>query len=224
MSLLKKIKKLSSKYSSPFGGFDALSDRRFAKAYKSTLEKAAKKYEKKGYKITGYDTISRSRMAGAPRSGNRRRETTRYRVPIYGISKKKFLADQKKFKKQYQETAEKSQADIAKQLRILQGERSAISQLKRDYADMLKKEAAAKEAAQRQAREELKVQTANQAFANRAANFQIEPAAQGSTRLGGTQQFRRRFGASAIGTQAYGGLGGIRRQSQNSNTAGVVNI
>ena len=223
MSLLKKIKKLSSKYSTPFGTFNALNNRRFAKAYKSTLKKEAKKYKKKGYKITGYDTISRSTMVGAPRSGNRRKQTTSYRVPIYGISKKKFLSDQKKFTKQYQATAEKSQADIAKQLKILQGEKSAISKLKTEYSDMLKKEADAKKKAAEEERIALKTARANAAMAAQAdASFQIQPAGFTPRGMGGTQQFRRRFAGAAA--QAYGGLGGIRRQQFDQNIAGMVNI
>ena len=221
-SLLKKIKKLSSKYST-FGRYNAGNTSAFAKAYKSTLKKEAKKYKKKGYKITGYDTISRSYMTGAPRQGNRKKQTATYRVPIYGISKKKFLADQKKFTKQYQATAEKSQADIAKQLKILQGEKSAISQLKTEYSDMLKKEADAKKKAAEEERIALKTARANAAMAAQAdASFQIQPAGFTPRGMGGTQQFRRRFAGAAA--QAYGGLGGIRRQQFDQNIAGMVNI
>ena len=122
-------------------------------------------------------------------------------------------AEQQRLAGIQQKTFEKQQADIAKQLSIVQSERSAVSKMQKDYADMLKKEAAAKKKAQEDAARALQVQRANQAMAGMSGNLQIQPA--GSTpRTGGTQQFRRRstqFGA----TSAYTGLSKIQSGTVN---------
>ena len=116
--------------------------------------------------------------------------------------------------KQYETT----QADIAKQLKIVQEEKSAVSKLSQEYSDMLIKEAEAKRKAQEEARIALRTDRANLARAGQRGSLQIQPAGSTPRTTAGTQQFRRRamqFGGGTTGTP-YTGLSKI--------SSGMVNV
>ena len=109
---------------------------------------------------------------------------------------------------------ETQQADIAKQLKIVQGEKSAVSKAQQDYSNMLIAEAQRKKEAEEQAARDLQSQRSNQAMAGRSGSLQIQPAG-GAPRMGGTSQFRRR--ALQQGTASpYKGLSTIQ--------SGMVNV
>tara|TARA_X000001382_G_scaffold96312_1_gene70689 strand:- start:426 stop:1061 length:636 start_codon:yes stop_codon:yes gene_type:complete len=107
---------------------------------------------------------------------------------------------------------ETQQADIASQLKILQGEKSAVSKAQETYSNMLIKEAEARKKAQEKAASDLQIQqqsaASNRLMEGRSANLQIQPAG-GAPRMGGTSQFRRR--ALQQGTASpYKGLSTIK--------------
>lgn len=109
---------------------------------------------------------------------------------------------------------ETQQADIAKQLKIVQGERSAVSKAQEDYSNMLIAEAQRKKEAEEQAARDLQSQRSNQAMAGRSGSLQIQGAST-APRMGGTSQFRRR--ALQQGTASpYKGLSTIQ--------SGMVNV
>tara|TARA_R100000482_G_C5068393_1_gene120358 strand:+ start:43 stop:750 length:708 start_codon:yes stop_codon:yes gene_type:complete len=124
-----------------------------------------------------------------------------------------------------QETFNKQQADIAKQLKIVQSEKSAVAKMQEDYSNMLIAEAQRKKEAQEQAERDLLAQrkaaqesaqsaAANRLMEGRSPNLQIQPAGD-APRIGGTQQFRRR--AVQRGTASpYKGLSKIQ--------SGMVNV
>ena len=100
-------------------------------------------------------------------------------------------AEQQRLAGIQQKQYETQQADIAKQLKIVQGEKSAVAKMQEDYSNMLIAEAQRKKEAEEQAQRDLQIQRANQARTGMSGNLQIQQA--GSTpRTGGTQQFRRR--------------------------------
>jgi len=110
------------------------------------------------------------------------------------------------------------QADMAKQLKIVQGERSAVSKMQEDYSNMLIAEAQRKKEAEEKAARDLQIQqqtaASNRLIEGRSANLQIQPAG-GAPRMGGTSQFRRR--ALQQGTASpYKGLSTIQ--------SGMVNV
>jgi len=115
---------------------------------------------------------------------------------------------------QRQQAAAQSQSDIARQLKIIQEEKSAVAKMQQDYSDMLIREAEARKKAQEEEKAMFRARQANQAMAGRAGALQIQGA--GTTpRTAGTQQFRRRkaqFGT----TTPYTGLSTIQ--------SGMVNV
>lgn len=154
--------------------------------------------------ITGYKTLEYRKHRSSGKGS--------YNVPVFGQTEEERLApiraEQQRLAGIQQKQYETQQADIASQLKILQGERSAVSKAQQDYSNMLIKEAEAKKKAQEQAALDLKTQRANQAMAGMSGNLQIQPAG-GAPRIGGTQQFRRR--ALQQGTAApYKGLSTIQ--------------
>ena len=189
--------------------------RSFNKAFSQTLETAAARAKEQGLKITGYETVKGdSYWRGAPRQGNRRKVTPTYRVPIYGLSKAQFQKEQAEFTKKFQATADATKADIAKQLKILQGEKSSVSKLMTEYSAMIKKEAEAKKQAAAQQKLSLATARANAARASASGTFQIQPAGTPQRGMGGSQQFRRRtaqFGAAS----PYTGLSTIQSGTVN---------
>ena len=134
--------------------------------------------------------------AGLPRRPIYRRNP-KYVSPASMIqtARGKMRAEQEAFQKQLTEQAAATQADIAKQLKIVQEEKSAVAKMQEEYTASLKAEADAKRKAQEE--QQLALQTAqrtaqaNQMRAGRQANLQIQPAGQIS-RSAGTQRFKMR--------------------------------
>lgn len=100
-------------------------------------------------------------------------------------------AEQQRLAGIQQKQYETQQADIAKQLKIVQGEKSAVAKMQEDYSNMLIAEAQRKKEAEEQAQRDLQIQRANQARTGMSGNLQIQQAGS-APRTGGTQQFRRR--------------------------------
>jgi hypothetical protein len=122
------------------------------------------------------------------------------------------------FKASQEEIFKTQQADIAKQLKIVQEEKSAVSKLSQEYSDMLIKEAEAKRKAQEQERIALRTDRANLARAGQRGSLQIQPAGSTPRTTAGTQQFRRRA------TQFSGGATGTPYTGLSTISSGMVNV
>ena len=167
-----------------------------------------------GRPVTGYRPLS-YRYGHSGKGGIK---TATINVPIFGKSEAEMLApiqaEQQRLAGIQQASYEKQQADITSQLKILQGEKSAVAKAQQDYSNMLIAEAERKKQAQEQAERNLATQRANQAMAGRSGALQIQGA--GTTpRIGGTQQFRRRPLQQGAATP-YKGLSTIQ--------SGMVNV
>jgi len=124
--------------------------------------------------------------------GSRNRRTQTRQVPVFiddpGIA---IRQQQQQFQAQQAAITQATQSDIAKQLQIVQQEKSAVAKMQEEYAASLKAEADAKRKAQEEAQLALRTSQANQARAGRQANLQIQPAGQ-TPRTAGTQRFKMR--------------------------------
>ena len=123
-------------------------------------------------------------------------------------------AEQQRLAGIQQKQYETQQADIAKQLKIVQGEKTAVAKMQEDYSNMLIAEAQRKKEAEEQAARDLQTQRANQAMAGMSGNLQIQQAGS-APRTGGTQQFRRRVLQQGTASP-YKGLSTIQ--------SGMVNV
>ena len=123
-------------------------------------------------------------------------------------------AEQTRLAKIAEEQYKTQSADIAKQLKIVQDEKSAVSKMTQEYTKTLAQEAERRQKAQEEARIAAQTSAANRVMEGRTANLQIQGA--GSVpRTGGTAQFRRR--ALQQGTASpYKGLSTI--------ASGMVNV
>jgi len=167
----------------------------------------------------------RGTRRGSPRSGSNTYNYIDVANPYYVSpeqARANAVADAEKanaaFKASQEEIFKAQQADIAKQLKIVQEEKSAVSKLSQEYSDMLIKEAEAKRQAQEEARIALRTDRANLARAGQRGSLQIQPAGSTPRTTAGTQQFRRRakqFGGGTTGTP-YTGLSSI--------SSGMVNV
>ena len=141
--------------------------------------------------FTGYKQEDFVKLGGSPKSGNYGRTQTR-QVPVFiddpGIA---IRQQQQQFQAQQAAITQATQSDIAKQLQIVQQERSAVAKMQEEYAASLKAKADADRKAQEEARIALTTAQANQARAGRQANLQIQPAGQ-TPRTAGTQRFKMR--------------------------------
>ena len=175
-------------------------------AIKSATEGAAGR----GEIITGYRPIK----VGM----GYRRGTAERQVPIFGRDPKAAEEDLRKEQARLagiqQATFEKQQADLASQLKIIQGEKSAVAKMQEDYSNMLIAEAQRKKEAEEQAARDLQTQRANAAMAGMSGNLQIQQAGS-APRTGGTQQFRRRVLQQGTASP-YKGLSTIQ--------SGMVNV
>ena len=179
--------------------------------FQSRIDDAKRKAQREGRPITGYQPLSY-------RYGRGNRYSSTVQVPIFGQTEAERLApiqaEQRRLAGIQQASYEKQQADIAKQLKIVQEEKSAVSKAQQDYTNMLIAEAQRKKEAEEQAARDLQTQRANQAMAGMSGNLQIQQAGN-APRTGGTQQFRRR--ALQQGTASpYKGLSAIQ--------SGMVNV
>ena len=202
-ALYKKLKKMSSGYNLFASGITPKLEKEIKQA-----NKAAKKA---GQLITGYKPLS---FSGSGAGGWK----SSIQVPIYGISAaqkiKEIQAAQAESSSALTQQFDAQQADIAKQLKIIQEEKSAVSKMTDEYTQLLIKEAEAKKKAQEQALLAAQVQAANQAMANKASNFQIAPAGQ-TPKAAGTAGFKK-MATQFTPVTAYGGLG--------IGTSGMVNV
>ena len=141
--------------------------------------------------FTGYKQEDFVKLGGSPKSGNYGRTQTR-QVPVFiddpGIA---IRQQQQQFQAQQAAITQATQSDIAKQLQIVQQERSAVAKMQEEYAASLKAKADADRKAQEEAQIALTTAQANQARAGRQANLQIQPAGQ-TPRTAGTQRFKMR--------------------------------
>jgi hypothetical protein len=164
-----------------------------------------------GRPITGYRTLNYEYgRYGNPGS---------LQVPMFGQTEAERLAPikaaQEKAQREMQESYQKQQADIAKNLKIVQEEKSAVSRLMEDYTAMTIKEAEARKKAEEDRRTALKTSTQNRLMEGQSASLRIGSSESVPRTGGGSQQFRRRlsqFGATA----PYKGL--------NLIAPGAVNI
>ena len=138
-----------------------------------------------------------SRQKGKPGNVGANRVPYRIENPYYqspdALNKRQAEAEKRQaaFQQQLSAQAAATQADIAKQLQIVQQEKSAVAKMQEDYAAALKAEADAKRKAQEDAQIALTTAQANQARAGRQANLQIQPAGQ-TPSTAGTQRFKLR--------------------------------
>ena len=141
--------------------------------------------------FTGYKQEDFVKLGGSPKSGNYGRTQTR-QVPVFiddpGIA---IRQQQQQFQAQQAAITQATQSDIAKQLQIVQQEKSAVAKMQEEYAASLQAEADAKRKAQEEQQLALTTAQANQARAGRQANLQIQPAGQ-TPRTAGTQRFKMR--------------------------------
>jgi len=145
--------------------------------------------------FSGYKQEDFVQRGLSPKSANFGRTQTR-QVPVFiddpGLKIRQDLTQQQQqFQAQQAAITQATQSDIAKQLQIVQQEKSAVAKMQEEYAASLKAEADAKRKAQEEARIALTTAQANQARAGRQANLQIQPAGQ-TPRTAGTQRFKLR--------------------------------
>jgi len=116
---------------------------------------------------------------------------------IYNDPKIAQRQQQQAYQQQLQDTASKTQADIAKQLQIVQSEKSAVSKMTQDYTAMLQEEADRRVKAQEEARVSAATSAANQARQGQTSNLQIQPASSTPQTAGtGAFRIRKRRGAN----------------------------
>ena len=145
--------------------------------------------------FSGYKQEDFVQRGLSPKSANFGRTQTR-QVPVFiddpGLKIRQDLTQQQQqFQAQQAAITQATQSDIAKQLQIVQQEKSAVAKMQEEYAASLKAEADAKRKAQEEAQLALRTSQANQARAGRQANLQIQPAGQ-TPRTAGTQRFKLR--------------------------------
>ena len=194
-----------------FGGGNRVSGMQQLMQTQQMIKDAEERARSEGRPITGYRTLDyKYGRYGNPGS---------LQVPMFGQTEEERLAPiraaQEKAQREMQESYEKQQADIAKNLKIVQEEKSAVSKLMEDYTALTIKEAEARRKAQEEAQTALKTSTQNRLMEGRSASLRINPTESGPRTGGGSQQFRRRlsqFGATA----PYKGL--------NLIAPGAVNI
>jgi hypothetical protein len=141
--------------------------------------------------------------------------STRPGVYIYKDPKAAEQQRQQAYQQQLQDTAARTQADIAKQLQIVQSEKSAVSKMTQEYTKMLQEEADRRVEAEEKARVSAATSAANQARQGQTTNLQIQPAAS-TPQTAGTQPFKRRKDQFKINTPTYSGL--------SISQSGMVNV
>ena len=145
--------------------------------------------------FSGYKQEDFVQRGLSPKSANFGRTQTR-QVPVFiddpGLKIRQDLTQQQQqFQAQQAAITQATQSDIAKQLQIVQQEKSAVAKMQEEYAASLQAEADAKRKAQEEQQLALATAQANQARAGRQANLQIQPAGQ-TPRTAGTQRFKMR--------------------------------
>lgn len=119
---------------------------------------------------------------------------------------------QQAFQQQLQDTASRTQADIAKQLQIVQSEKSAVSKMMSEYTAQLTAEADRRKKAEEAAQVAAATSAANQARQGQTANLQIQPASS-TPKTAGTQPFKRR--QLQFNPQTYGAVASTKSGTLN---------
>jgi len=170
-----------------------------------------------GKPIIGYETFTYEAPGPSPTGRPGSYQEYNVSVPVYGKSEEELYsglqAEQQRLAGIQQATFEQQQADIAAQLKILEGEKSSLTQAQEDYSNMLAQEAEAKKQAEEQALKDLQISRANSMMANQAGSLQISPAGSTPT-TAGTQGFKKR--PQQFNPTPYKGLSTIQ--------SGMVNI
>ena len=114
--------------------------------FQTRISAAEAQARSEGRPITGYRPLSYRYNLGRGNQGS-----ATVNVPVFGKTEEEtyapLRAEQQRLAGIQQKLFESQQADITKQLKILQGEKSAISQMQQQYSDALLKEAEAKKKA-----------------------------------------------------------------------------
>jgi len=131
---------------------------------------------------------------------------------IYNDPKVAQQQQQQAYQQQLQATAARTQADIAKQLQIVQSEKSAVSKMTQQYTAMLQLEADRRVKAEETARVSAATSAANQSRQGQTSNLQIQPASTPS-KTAGTQPFKRR--QLQFNPQTYGGVASTKSGTLN---------
>ena len=184
----------------------------FTQFAKDRIAEAERKASSEGKITTGYRRLN---YRVSQKGGGRQMSID---VPIFGrdpaAAEESLRKEQARLAGIQQATFEKQQADLASQLKIIQGEKSAVSKMTQEYTNMLAEEAERRRKAQEEARIAAQTAAANRVMEARSANLQIQGA--GSVpRTGGTAQFRRRALQQGT-TSPYKGLSTI--------ASGMVNV
>ena len=183
----------------------------FTKYAQDKINEAERRASKEGKITTGYRRLNyHVNMKGGGRAMS-------IDVPIFGRDPRAAEEDLRKEQARLagiqQATYEKQQADLASQLKIIQGQKSEVAKMRDEYSQMLIAEAERRKKAEEDARIALQAQRSNRMMESQAANLQIQPA--GTTpRTGGTQQFRRRAIQQGT-TTPYTGLSKIQSGTVN---------
>jgi len=119
---------------------------------------------------------------------------------------------QQSYQQQLQATSSRTQSDIAKQLQIVQNEKSAVSKMTQEYTAMLTAEADRKTKADEAARVAAATSAANQSRQGQTSNLQIQPAS-GTSKTAGTQPFKRR--QLQFNPQTYGAVASTKSGTLN---------
>ena len=122
---------------------------------------------------------------------------------------------QQAYQQQLQDTANQTQADIAKQLQIVQNDKTAVSKMMNEYSKQLADEADRKKKANEAARIAAATSAANQSRSGQTASLQIQPASS-TPKTAGTQTFKKRSIASNRKQQLTSGI--------NLGTSSLLNI
>ena len=131
---------------------------------------------------------------------------------IYNDPKVAQQQRQDAYQQQLQATAARTQADIAKQLQIVQSEKSAVSKMMAEYTAQLTAEADRKKKADEAARVAAATSAANQSSQGQTANIQIQPASS-TPKTAGTQPFKRR--QLQFNPQTYGAVASTKSGTLN---------
>ena len=131
---------------------------------------------------------------------------------IYNYPKVAQQQRQDAYQQQLQATAARTQADIAKQLQIVQSEKSAVSKMMAEYTAQLTAEADRKKKADEAARVAAATSAANQSRQGQTANLQIQPASS-TPKTAGTQPFKRR--QLQFNPQTYGAVASTKSGTLN---------
>jgi len=165
-----------------------------------------------GQEASGYYRIRKT--SGAGKDGRR---TTISRAPYYKKDEQdpkivEMQRQQQAYQQQLQATAARSQADIAKQLRIVQSEKSAVSKMMSEYSAQLTAEADRRKKAEESARVAAATSAANQSRQGQTTNLQIQPASS-TPKTAGTQPFKRR--QLQFNPQTYGAVASMKSGTLN---------